>query len=97
MGRTRKPTDREWGRAAGVEQRPERERWGKARARERTAKGKAREMERKEVVKRAENPPNAGALSVGGSTGPPSAPRMLARKEVASPRPESKCDILRKK
>ena len=70
---------------------------GMPKARERTAKGKAREMGRKQEAKRAENPRRADALSVGGNIGPPSAPRMLSRKEAARPRPESKGDIPRRR
>ena len=67
------------------------------RAKGRTAKGKAREMGRKEEAKRAVNLPKADVSSAEGSTGPPSAPRMLSRKEAASPRPESKGDISRRR
>ena len=67
------------------------------RAKERTAKEKAMGMERKEVERKAANLRRVDALSVEESTGHPSAPRTLSRKEVVSPRPESKGGIWRKR
>ena len=66
-------------------------------AKERTARDKARGMERKEVEIKGANLRRADALSAEGDTGHPSAPRTLSRKEVASPRPESKGGIWRKR
>ena len=76
---------------------PRKGKTGRPRAKGHTAKGKARETGIREEAKRAVNPQRADVLSVGGSTGPPSAPRTLSRKGVVSPRPESKGDILRKR
>ena len=70
---------------------------GRLRAKEKTAKEKARGMERKEVDIRAANLRRADVLSAEGDTGHPGAPRTLSRKEVASPRPESKGGIWRKR
>ena len=67
------------------------------RAKERTAKGKAREMAGHEEATRAVDPQRADVLSAGGSTGPPSAPKMLSRREAASPRPGSKGAISRRR
>ena len=77
--------------------RPVKENTGRPRAKENTAKEMARDMEIKEEVNRGVDPRKADALSVEGSTGPPSAPRMLSREEAASPRPESKGGIWKKR
>ena len=54
-------------------------------------------MEINEVERKGANLRRVDALSAEGDTGHPSAPRTLSRKEVASPRPESKGGIWKKR
>ena len=71
---------------------------GEANGKGKDGKGKRQwGMEIKEAEREAVNPRKADVSFAEGSTGPPSAPRMLSRKGVVSLRPENKGDISRRR